>query len=497
MTIIDALQDIRLFGGLPAFKDLSSWSAWIVFLKAVYGLPMTSGEAAIFRHHTGRSFYDPPPGGWREIVLIVGRQAGKSLIASVVTDFEAITAPKSNDGTDRYCLLAAQDARAALRTLFSYAKAPFEMLPILQAEIEATTTETIRLKSGVVIAAYPCRPAAVRGIRARVVVCDELAFFQSTEMIPTDKEMLRALRPCLATTGGKLIVLSSPYGQTGALWELHRQHFGKDGAPVLVWQASAVEMNPLLPQDYLQRMEADDPEAYRAEVLGEFRSGIATFLDAEALAACVDTGVREREPRPGVQYRAFADPSGGRRDRFTVGIAHAENGQAVLDVARWWNAPFNPSAVIAEAAALIKTYRLNTITGDRFGAEFVTEGFRKHGVTYLPSEKDRSAIYLELLPMVNSGSVRLLDVPELSRELRGLERRRGTSGRDRVDHRPGSHDDVSNSCAGALALVSMRQCAPRIRSLADPPRPGELITTPLAAARERWDQDFERRWGWR
>jgi hypothetical protein len=30
--------------------------------------------------------------------------------------------------------------------------------------------------------------------------------------------MIRALRPTLATTGGKLIVLSSPYRHTGALW---------------------------------------------------------------------------------------------------------------------------------------------------------------------------------------------------------------------------------------------------------------------------------------
>jgi hypothetical protein len=51
-------------------------------------------------------------------------------------------------------------------------------------------------------------------------VADELAFYRSTENIPVDVEMLRALRPCLATTGGKLIVLSSPYGSTGALYDL-------------------------------------------------------------------------------------------------------------------------------------------------------------------------------------------------------------------------------------------------------------------------------------
>ena len=110
--------------------------------------------------------------------------------------------------------------------------------------------------------------------------------------------MLRAVRPTLATTNGRLIILSSPYGQSGALWELDRKHFGRDESNVLVWHGTAKEMNPTLPQDYLQRMEQDDPEAYRSEVLGEFRTGVSTLFSPEALAACVDIGVKERPYEP-------------------------------------------------------------------------------------------------------------------------------------------------------------------------------------------------------
>jgi hypothetical protein len=92
--------------------------------------------------------------------------------------------------------------------------------------VTGRTSDTLALENGITIAAYPCRPPAVRGLRARVVVVDELAFFISTDGRPTDTEMLRAVRPCLATTGGKLIILSSPYGSTGALYDLHRKHFG-------------------------------------------------------------------------------------------------------------------------------------------------------------------------------------------------------------------------------------------------------------------------------
>ena len=55
---------------------------------------------------------------------------------------------------------------------------------------------------------------------------------------------------------------------------------------------------------------------------------------------------------------------------------------------------------------------------------------------------------------MNAGTVELPDLPELLRELRGLERRRGSSGRDRVDHRPGSHDDLANATAGVVSLLA-------------------------------------------
>jgi hypothetical protein len=219
-------------------------------------------------------------------------------------------------------------------------------------------------------------------------------------------------------------------------------------------------MNPTLPADYLARMAQDDPEAYRSEVLGEFRSGVSTFFDADAIEGCVEHGTRERPRMSGLGYVSFDDPaSGSGADAWTKAIAHREGDRVVLDILRTWLPPFNPSGVVAESAALSKAFGLHATTGDRFAAGFVLEAFRACGVTYTPSPLDRSALYLELLPLVNAERVRLLDVPELLRELRGLERRRGLAGRDRIDHRPGQHDDRSNAAAGALVLAAGRDLA--------------------------------------
>lgn len=465
MTIIEALADRNLFGALPAFRDLSTWRSWCVFLAATYGIPfchlylvgLDEAEAlAIFRHHTQRTVYDPPPGGYSEAVVIAGRQSGKDRIASVVQGYEAITATADEDGGTLYALTICQDARSSLRTQLAYAKAPFRRVPMLQALVLANKSDALELSTGVTLASYPCRPQAVRGLRARVVICSELAFFRSTEGFPTDVEMLRAVRPTLATTGGRLIVLSSPYGQDGALYELHRRHFGRDDSLTLVWQATAPEMNPTLPGDYLQRMEQDDPEAYRSEVLGEFRAGVSTLFDPASLLACVDLGVRERAPDARHRYVAHTDAASGTgKDSWTLAIGHMEGDQAVLDVCRAWRPPFNPSTVVAEASALLRAYGVSQVMGDRYAPGFVEEGFRSGGrsVQYLYSDRDRTAIYLDMLSRVNAGDVRLLDVPELLRELRGLERRRRPSGRDRCDHRPGSHDDLAVSASGVLTRL--------------------------------------------
>jgi len=449
-TILEALADPNLLGCLPTFHDLSGWRRWLVFLGAMYGLPLDAEGVEIFRQHTGRSSYAPPPGGWPEVVCIVGRQAGKSRIASTVAAYEAAIV----GGTPgEFALVIAQDHRGAMRTLLRYAREPFEAVPLLREEIAGETADSLMLTTGITIASYPCRPQAVRGLRARFAAVDELAFFVSSEGRAVDLEMLRAVRPALATTRGRLLILSSPYGQSGALWDLHRRHFGRDDSPVLVWQASAADMNPTLPADYLERMREEDPEAYQSEVLGEFRAGLASLFDSEALDRVVMPGRRELGRVDDVHYQAFVDPSGGRSDAFTLAIGHLESRRAIVDAVRAWPAPCNPTAAVAEAKLALQAYGVGTVTGDRFAGEWPREAFRSHGISYLVAEQPKSDLYLELLAAVNSERVELLDLPPLLRELRGLERRRGSSGRDRVDHRPGSHDDVANAVAGLVVRL--------------------------------------------
>jgi hypothetical protein len=87
------------------------------------------------------------------------------------------------------------------------------------------------------------------------------------------------------------------------------------------------------------------------------------------------------------------------------------------------------------------------VTGDRYAGEFPRELFRKCGVTYTPAERSKSELYVELLPLINSRRVDLLDDRKAIAQLCGLERRTSRVGKDSIDHGPGAHDDRINSIA--------------------------------------------------
>lgn len=459
-----------------------TWRSWRVFVAAVYGEPLDAAGLALFRQCTGRTA--PRVGGYPEAVAVVGVQAGKSSVVATLAVHSALTGAR---GT--HAVMVAQDHRGAMNSLLRHARQPFETVPAFRAEVTRETADTIELRAGTSLAAFPCRPAAIRGLRASVVAVDELAFFVSTDGRPTDVEMLRAARGRVATTSGRVVMLSSPYAQAGALYDLHRRHFGRDDSPILVWQASAPTMNPTLSDDYLVRMAEEDPDAYMSEVLGEFRAGLATLFDVDTLEGLVAPGVRERAPLAGVRYHAHYDPSGGRRDAAALAIAHADGERAVLDLLRAWPAPHNPGGVIEEASAILRAYGLARVQVDRFAGEFPREAFRRHGVDAEVAERSTSDSYLELVAIVNAGAAVLLDEPELLRELRGLERRRGNAGRDRVDHRPGSHDDRAAAVCGALVLASQRSKRPTRLTWGDGPRPHPAQQTRSGRPVENWTRE--------
>src|SRR4029450_9814127 len=133
-----------------------------------------------------------------------------------------------------------------------------------------------------------------------------------------DDEVLSAVRPAMATIpDAKLLCISTGYAQTGALFDAHKEYYGKDEDDVLVWQADTASMNPTISQKFIDRELEKDPEAGRAEWLGLFREDVTAAFPLGAIESCIIPGRVELAPSPHViQYFGFIDPSGGRHDAF-------------------------------------------------------------------------------------------------------------------------------------------------------------------------------------
>jgi hypothetical protein len=237
------------------------------------------------------------------------------------------------------------------------------------------------------------------------------------------------------------------------MWDAYSRFYGKVDAPALVWKAPTLTMNPTVPRRVIDEAYERDPANAAAEYGAEFRTDVQSLVTREAVAACIKLGVYERKPDRARRYTAFVDPSGGAADAFTMAVSHREGDTVILDAVRERKPPFSPEAVVEEYSDFLKTYRITKVRGDRYAGEWPREQFRKRGINYEPSEKNRSELYLDMLPLINSGGVDLLDNDRLVTQLLGLERRTSRAGRDSIDHSPGGHDDIANAVAGAIVNV--------------------------------------------
>lgn len=172
-------------------------------------------------------------------------------------------------------------------------------------------------------------------------------------------------------------------------------------------------------------------------------------FDYESVEACIVKDRKVLPPEAGKHYVAFCDLSGGGSDDSTLCIVHADERERVIvdclvDQGPRVNRTFSPEATVERFSAILKQFRCNTVTGDRYAAQWPILAFQKHGITYRPAELNRSQIYAAFEPLLNSGRVELLDDPKLLQQFIGLVRKG-----EKIDHASGEHDDHCNSVAGA------------------------------------------------
>jgi hypothetical protein len=452
IAIDAALSNRKLLGG--PLGDVATWRAWVVILRAAFGMALGDDELATFAAVAGARA--PPTRRVRELWAIAGRRSGKSRMAAAIATYLACFGQHRLAAGERGVVLVIAGSIDQARNVFGYVRGFLEESPVLRDEVTSITRNEITLKSGIVIAVHTNSFRTVRGRTLCGCVFDEVAYWRDDTSATPDTEVYRAVLPALATTNGMLVSISTPYRKLGLLHQKHHDHHGVDGDDVLVVQAPTAVLNPTIDAGVIASQRSADPESASSEWDAEFRADIASFLDDEMIERATDPArPLELPPRSGVRYVMFVDSAGGSAagDSYTAAIAHREGELMILDLVRGKGGKFDPVKVTEAYAELAKAYGVDVVRGDAYSAEWVSSAWREAGVGYERVEPTKSAVYLEALPLFASGKVLVPSHQVLLRELRLLERRVGRGGRDVIDHPKGATDDFALACCGALWLA--------------------------------------------
>lgn len=155
--------------------------------------------------------FEPDP--WQEnflrstskrIILNCSRQSGKSTVTAILALWEAIYKPKS------VVLINSKSLRQSSELMLKFNE--FRSKIDSSLNLDQDTRLSVRFSNGSRVIALPGSEGTIRGISAvTLLILDEAS------RIPDD--FYGAVRPMLAVSGGRIILLSTPFGEQGFFFD--------------------------------------------------------------------------------------------------------------------------------------------------------------------------------------------------------------------------------------------------------------------------------------
>src|SRR4051794_27286054 len=165
----------------------------------------------------------------RRIILLCSRQSGKSTTTSILATHRAVTVP------DSLVLLLAPALRQS-QELFRKVKAVHASLgDSVPAVVENALS--LELANGSRIVTLPGSEKTVRGFSAPDLVIED-------ESARVSDELHQAVRPMLAVSRGRLVLLSSAFGKRGHFYETW-EHGGAEWLKVKITAHDVPRIDPV------------------------------------------------------------------------------------------------------------------------------------------------------------------------------------------------------------------------------------------------------------
>jgi hypothetical protein len=215
----------------------------------------------------------------KKIILNCARQSGKSTITAIIALHSALYNPNS------LVLIISRGYRQSTE-LFKKV-ADFYQERGRPVPSDAENKHTLELTNGSRIISLPSKPQTVRGFSApSLMIIDEAA------QIEDDELYYGSLRPMLAVSQGRLILLSTPFGRRGFFYESWNDYVTDNLGGWQGFKVTAYEC-PRISKAFLKEEKAVLGEWwFRQEYMCEFSENVEQYFSDEEIQESVSEDVK-------------------------------------------------------------------------------------------------------------------------------------------------------------------------------------------------------------
>lgn len=360
----------------------------IDFLTGDVRYTLTEKEYLKFLYNEGRCNIGEQDHERRELILSIGRRAGKSTLSGIFASYEVYRLLNLYNPQEYYGLpngnriqiisLATDKDQAGI--LFNEVAGHLTKCSYFEPYKASATQTNVHFRTPYDIEKYGnlyrengkftsftgkasirltfkgATGKGTRGFGNIVVILDEFAHFLEGDGPASAEEMYKAISPSQAAFSPKdpenplipigpkesrMICISSPLGKSGKFYQLYEQAMsnGKGSENMLAVQAPTWEVNPTVPLQDLQQAYYADPKAFSVEFAAQFNDQVSGWIERlEDLEACIDPTHRPvLRARPRVPHQMGIDVGVVGDGTFAV-ITHVENGKIIVDYHEGWYA---------------------------------------------------------------------------------------------------------------------------------------------------------------
>ncbi len=382
---------VKLFYFLPLDETLPEDPADRIRIPDMFNTrtlyEFTEKEYLSYLYNEGRCNVGEQDHDRRELILAIGRRAGKTTLSGIFASYEVyrllnLYNPQNYYGLpngNRIQLISVATDKDQAGLLFNEVTSHLAKCEYFKPFIANNTLSHVNFRTPYDIDRFgptskqtengrfislngkatlrvtfkSCIAKGLRGAGNAVVILDEVAHFQDKGQ-SSAKDIYDAVTPStaafspknekglpIADVESRIILISSPLGKSGKFFELFdlAMHGGEGSEKLLAVQAPTWEINPTVPASYYKQKYHSDPIVFAVEHGAQFSDQVTGWIERESdLMACVDPQLRPKTLGPSRMPHQMGIDVGLVEDGTAIAITHVEGDKVVLDYHECWYA---------------------------------------------------------------------------------------------------------------------------------------------------------------